>query len=95
MEGTHAACHLSRLLARMSNAAPACPSCGRPTPARGQTIEATGKTWKGLVALGVVIILVSFGACAAVPDRPLWIGIAALGIIVTVTAKIGAWWHHA
>lgn len=44
----------------MSNLAPACPNCGRPmdssTRGGAQTVEATGKWWKGIQAVGIAAL---------------------------------------
>ena len=92
---------------QVSDQAPACPHCGRPiaaTPAQGnnvQTIEATGKVWKGIQLIGALMICYGVISCVynaydPTPHEPsfmptiLFIG----GFFVIVFGKFGAWWHH-
>lgn len=93
----------------ISDAAPVCPGCGRPTstgPAsarRVQTIEATGKIWKLLQLIG------GGGLCWVVasaimeynnrlPATGEKIGGLVLGglasFMLYLTARMGAWWFH-
>ena len=66
------------------------------------TIQATGKFWKGqmaLAALGAIACVVILGLALnkMIPDMP-WIAVGILGLLVSliwyVFARIGAWWCH-
>ena len=92
----------------MATNAPACPHCGNPRTSRGHTVERTGKTWKFLILVSVIGIVVGL---------VIWIGTPApgthgsptpeeaeamrrgplvfgLSVVVFILAKIGAWWNH-
>lgn len=43
-----------------------------------QTIEKTGKKWKGMMAVGVVTMLTG----------------AASGVVIILVANVRAWWSH-
>lgn len=80
----------------VSPRAPACPACGGPIAAQAstvRTIEATGKGWKALTAMGWLLVL--GGIAVGVTDPELstssWI---AAGLVALITGKVGAWWHH-
>lgn len=78
----------------------------RLAPGTVQTIEQTGKLWKGIMALSALLFVLGITGCAlavvrdprAVTDPPLlsWIGgVAALaGFIGLLIGKLGAWWYH-
>jgi len=82
----------------VSTNATACPGCGYPVQA--QTIEATGKKWKGLQALGAVLWILSIGPCVVGADSGsddtvmLGVIMGTIGFLVFVSARIGAWWGH-
>lgn len=90
----------------VSDAAPACPNCGRPmAPVGGvQTIEATGKKWKafqlGFGLMTVVGIVIFFSSLSDMSNTAL-IEIGPIGMLMFVmgffgylVARIGAWWKH-
>ncbi|MEM7416806.1 MAG: hypothetical protein AAF389_14970 [Gemmatimonadota bacterium] len=61
-----------------------------------QTIEKTGKKWKGMKLWGVFIMLGGAVLVATQNGTLSMIGIALalLGIGVIAYANIGAWWNH-
>ena len=69
---------------------------------RVQTTEATGKTRKAIMALGVVVglggvILLAFAFTDYQPNPGvLFAGVATavLGLLTWLFGAIGAWWHH-
>jgi len=75
-------------------------------PGSVQTIERTGKLWKGILAVSALVFVLGIAGCAlavvrdprAVTDPPLlsWIGgvVAGLGFVGLVVGKLGAWWYH-
>jgi hypothetical protein len=65
------------------------------------TVQQTSKAWKAAIALGVLILMAGVvGVFVAMNDPSLQVvGLAGgaacvLGIIITIIAKIGAWWCH-
>lgn len=85
---------------KVSDRAPACPTCGAPIAA--QTIEATAKLWKALQVLGAIAMAVGlFGVtCAASGDRAagattgvMFLALVS-GFMLLIGARVGAWWHH-
>lgn len=92
----------------ISDRAVACPQCGNPMPARyteyavaarrgrSITIQATGKPYKALQALGAITIIFAVVSCTTVASsaRP-WSGIVfLLGAALYACGRIGAWWNH-
>lgn len=95
---------------QVSDRAAACVKCGAPIAAltgqsvqpteapHVQTIEQTGKVYKGQQALGVVAIVVGIimmmagdsGSGANVFGAI----VAGIGLIVYFAARLGAWWNH-
>jgi hypothetical protein len=55
-------------------------------------IEATGKGWKLVKAFGVLLMLLSIPGCTENLDR--FIYLATAGLVLTIGASVGAWWHH-
>ncbi len=95
----------------VSDQAPACPGCGYPVASvldpigsgrdsgRGvQTVEATGKGWKGVQLVGGFIFLAMMAlTCAANADsaNPVFFVLGAIGgLVLFVLGRVGAWWHH-
>lgn len=97
-----------------STLAAACPKCGRPNAAtnisRGtRTIEATGKGWKSLQFVGVLVTVVGGSwwavSCQSI-EKPTAEGFAesramlapcltlAGGVALYLFARLGAWWDH-
>lgn len=79
----------------------------RPAPGAVWTIERTGKTWKLLLLIGVVLMLagLALGALAFDVrhmrfDRPTPLSfyagavLALAGVVLMIVARIGAWWNH-
>jgi hypothetical protein len=106
---------------KVSDSAPSCPHCGRPMkqtalpvapavqpalPPKVQTIEKTGKKWKGMGCVGALLILggaatIYFSMASVRAGGEVSTGAVVLGslsvfvgLIIAVVAKIGAWWHH-
>jgi hypothetical protein len=87
----------------VSDSAVACPACAFPmtaptdkTPEQRpptQTVELTGKKWKGLQLWSVLAMLAGllFGL---VEDPRLTLVFCIPGLIGIAIAKAGAWWHH-
>jgi hypothetical protein len=65
---------------------------------RVQTIQATGKRFKGLQLFGAVIMACGLYAAFSMQDQPdtlPWsVGAAALGFLIYLQARSMAWWHH-
>jgi superfamily II helicase len=62
------------------------------------TIEATGKQWKGMQAIGTVLITAALvaGFCwptSVVIAYAITAGI--IGLVICFAGSVGAWWHHA
>lgn len=86
--------------------APEEPVLVRIAPGSVQTIERTGKLWKGIMAAAALLFIVGVAGCAlavvrdprAVTHPPLlsWIGgtTALVGFIGLLVGKVGAWWFH-
>jgi len=62
-----------------------------------QTIEKTGKRWKGLMVLSAVSMIVG-GVMWAAAESSAVILVGQLcvlgGGLGVILAKVGAWWHH-
>ena len=90
--------------AMVSDKASACVKCGAPlntgmvplAKADGKvvTTQQTGKKYKALQLLGVVMILAGVVSCTA-KETTVAVGLLAIGLLVFLGARIGAWWHHA
>lgn len=86
---------------QVSNKAQSCVKCGHPLAA--QTIEATGKKWKLMQVVGALLIAVGFTAlCASAGTTPNTgegaVGttlVLLAGLVLVVSGRFGAWWHHA
>jgi hypothetical protein len=79
----------------------------RPAPGAVWTIERTGKTWKLLLLVGVVLMLAGLGLGALAFDvrhmrfdRPTPLtfyagaALALAGVVLMIVGRIGAWWNH-
>lgn len=101
----------------VSDKANACPHCGNPlaatapratapllvatAPGKAVTTEATGKGWKLLQAIGVVMVCIGVVSCAGAGDAPGRSGTLMMssslilwGSIIFLIGRIGAWWRH-
>ncbi|MCE5230478.1 hypothetical protein LLG95_12910 [bacterium] len=105
---------------KVSAMAAACPRCGRPmrdkfnfrydppevrsVPRGTRTIEATGKGWKFLQLVGV-LLTIGGGVTTCVkmqmphpPGADATFGLAvlgfAVGLLIFIAGRIGAWWFH-
>ncbi len=77
----------------ISDLAKVCPSCGKPLMPATQTIEKTAKKWKAVQLIGIVGMLAGIGGCLAKePDKG--VPIFTLCLVVYLTGRICAWWHH-
>ncbi len=69
-------------------------------PTDEQTIEATGKYWKLVQGLGVLVIVLGMLTCAAPVnggDGSLMVAggwLTFVGFVLFVVGRIGAWWRH-
>ncbi len=62
-----------------------------------RTIEKTGKGYKAWMAAGVLMILLGFVMIAATMANggsPIGVPVALVGLLIYVSARIGAWWNH-
>jgi len=75
---------------QISDTAKSCPSCGHPVAA--VTIEATGKRFKGLQVIGLLIFIVGFIFLFINPPTGI-IG-TLLGLGLYIYSRFGAWWQH-
>ncbi|OGC00106.1 hypothetical protein A2V82_16330 [candidate division KSB1 bacterium RBG_16_48_16] len=77
----------------VSDKAPTCPNCAYPLHA--QVIEATGKKWKMMQVVGILLML---GGCSTMFDKNMNHGLSAgafgIGFWLFIGARVGAWWHH-
>ena len=94
---------------QISDRASACPDCACPIAAQPataaapgpkvQTIEATGKKWKGMrlaATIGIVISLFGvFGtADANTAAKGFWGVVALISLAAIIYARLGSWWNH-
>lgn len=82
------------------------PMLVRMEPGYIQTIEQTGKTWKALLLVSLVLLTLGIGSCswAVMRDpraltRPPLLSIsgatlAIVGLAGVIVARVGAWWKH-
>ena len=87
--------------AEISDAAPACPKCGRPMNEEPQIVEATGKGWKLIQAAGVLALFFGVAQACKVwnvgqePDAPNLVAFWLItGVAVIIVGRVGAWWNH-
>ncbi len=82
-----------------SDAAPACPGCGRPNARAPQqratvTVEQTAKRWKMLKIGAVVAVLATLGASMlGAPSAVLVAGLV-VAAVLGIAGSAGAYWHH-
>lgn len=89
---------------QISDQAPACPHCGRPAqpavpPEKVQTIEATGKKYKGMQLIGSLLICLGVISCVYQMNNPasssiMTIIFMASGFLIMIVGRFGAWWDH-
>jgi len=70
--------------------AKSCPSCGHPVQA--VTIEATGKQYKKVQLIGLLIFFIGFIFLFTYP--PVGIVGSLLGLGLYIYSRFGAWWQH-
>lgn len=101
--------HCAECNREISDRAVSCPGCGAPIAAQPsgpdsaeavQTIQATGKSWKGqqllaflLIAIGV-FVAVGWGAAGSGTGAAAGSIMFIVGFIWFIGARVGAWWHH-
>lgn len=92
---------------QISDAAPACPGCGRPAvrlatmpdrPAPSYspsvtTVEQTGKRWKAMKLWSALLVFGGVLTMGVSPTAGVLMFFA--GVVLYVFARSGAWWHHA
>ena len=59
------------------------------------TIEATGKLWKSVMLIGAMMFFIGL-ATLYVDPAPSYdcARMAAIGLLVYIIGRIGAWWNH-
>ncbi len=77
----------------VSPSASACPHCGRPGEA--QTIEATGKGPKTMIAVGTGLTIVGIVLLftGQIPGEFAILAIG-LGFLLYIIGRVDAWWRH-
>jgi hypothetical protein len=84
--------------AKMNDKASVCIKCGAPldstpsalAPASGVvTTQQTGKKYKGAQLFGAVLMCVGVAK-----ERGAAAGLGTVGLLVYLSARIGAWWNH-
>lgn len=88
--------------ADVSDRAPTCPRCGGPIEREIVTTQQTGKSYKGMQLIGVLLILGGVVSCMAATsatpqsdDGMAFSGLLFLGGLGFYFAgRIGAWWNH-
>jgi hypothetical protein len=58
------------------------------------TTESTGKSWKAVQLVGVVLMVFGFAGCLSGSNPFVGVGLSGVGAVVTILGKLGAWWHH-
>lgn len=91
----------------ISDKAAACPQCGNPIRAPIEpaaavdvvtvdgvvTTQETGKGWKAVMGIGLVLMLLGMVACSqGATFQSMVIFIA--GCVTLIVGRIGAWWFH-
>ncbi len=95
---------------KVSDSAVQCPECAYPinttqnqihSKKPTQTIEQTGKKWKGMQLIGALLVIVGVVMIVAMsgnPENTKYAGITILmpliGLCLFIFARIGAWWNH-
>ena len=89
---------------QVSDQAPACPNCGCPISSVMasdiQTIEATGKAWKGMQLCGGIFVCIGVVSCIRLFSYPetasqtVPVVFLILGCLLMIIGKFGAWWEH-
>ncbi|KKM83851.1 hypothetical protein LCGC14_1305040 [marine sediment metagenome] len=59
-----------------------------------QTIEVTGKKWKGIQLIGIILILIGVVVAIATEGGGVGIFFLSVGFGMYAYSRIGAWWHH-
>jgi len=87
---------------KISSLAAACPGCGAPVETAGgktHVIEATGKKWKTVQLIGMIVLVIGIFSCIAStrgPDGSYGVGVSIpwIGLAVYLFGRVSAWWHH-
>lgn len=77
--------------AQVSDTAPACVACGRPIAA--QVIEQTAKRWKQAQLVAFALVVVGFVEWTLGSGGG-WAVVALVGMVLLVSARLGAWWEN-
>ena len=83
----------------VSDKASACPKCGAPlsaTPSPQRSVvttEQTGKKYKAIQTVGVLMICASTVACVG-HNIAATSFLGGVGMIVWIAGRVGAWWDH-
>lgn len=86
---------------QVSDQAPACPNCGRPIAAaqphdkKVQTIEATGKKYKGMQLIGSLLVCLGVISCVyemnnPTPSSTLTVVLMVVGFLLMIAGRFGA-----
>lgn len=81
---------------------------GSPSAAKGATdynppvttIEQTSKKWKAVQLAGAIMMIIGIVSCLSVAatgdvdNPPVIIHLGSIGLLVYITGRVGAWWHH-
>ena len=66
-----------------------------------QTIEQTGKRWKAVQLVGGLVMVLGVGMCSLMPrggdyeaQMTAGVGLLAIGLVVLIAGRLGAWWYH-
>lgn len=80
----------------ISSLAEACPQCGAPVRPGVETIEKTGKTWKGMKLISALLAAGAFGGYATKEPSLELISscILLIAACLYLYATFGTWWHH-
>ncbi|HQB11404.1 MAG TPA: zinc-ribbon domain-containing protein [Candidatus Omnitrophota bacterium] len=78
----------------VSDKAAACPKCGYPIAVdkKVQTIEQTGKKYKGMTLIGFFVAVLGLFSLNFSID--LGLSLILVGVVMMFAGKIGGWWHH-
>ena len=91
---------------QVSSNAQACPNCGnpmagavipqqtdRPSREKIQTIEQTGKQWKGLILVGWILAIFGTFVAVAGAGTP-GVVMAFSGLACVIIGHVAGWWYH-
>ena len=81
---------------QISEAAPACPHCGRPRDQDGTpvTTQLTAKSLKAAQAIGAILIALSLLGLMTNSNHAYILLAFILGVALYIGARLAAWWYH-